>query len=570
MKEGEHIRELIADGRLVDARDAANDFLSTFRDEPFMSSLLLCIKSDLAEWGDEYDQLRERVKNHFRMVLMGGCLTPRDVCGLFDDWKFLFNGLFDGEDILLLTRAYWVYPDIQEENDLAKNQPPRVSRKRAVKQLKKNLKIGYMSSFYNHPLGQLFCGIPNGHDKQTCTVIGLYTCMTQNGTYRTHTAEDEHVLGIIEDGCDNFYEIKEKTAAKIAKTIKNLGLDVLVALDGIMSDGRLDILQYNVAPVTCTVLGFPCTTGCPYVNYFVVDDIVCNPSHVVSKFSERLAFMSTSCYVGSHATLHTHLSYVHRVETALGEKFVMSASFIMPGIFKSKRGVSACWNFLKERHNSGVTNLFGHKIYDGSSRHYPLYSTTILDGITLTARFHYSLPEGNVVFATFNAIWKIDHELFSIWMRILDNVPSSVLWINTNSENDTITSNLRTAAGPALMDRLFFTPGVGHEEHVRRGSLVDVFLDTRVCNGHTTSLNALWTGSVIVAFPGKEFHNRVTCTLLHALRLQCLCCRSVEEYEQTAILLGLHTNKIEFIQREMQERKLRSTVFDTKQFAPEL
>lgn len=65
-----------------------------------------------------------------------------------------------------------------------------------------------MSSFYNHPLGQLFCGIPNGHDKQTCTVIGLYTCMTQNGTYRTHTAEDEHVLGIIEDGCDNFYEIK--------------------------------------------------------------------------------------------------------------------------------------------------------------------------------------------------------------------------------------------------------------------------------------------------------------------------------------------------------------------------
>lgn len=63
MKEGEHIRELIADGRLVDARDAANDFLSTFRDEPFMSSLLLCIKSDLAEWGDEYDQLRERVVN---------------------------------------------------------------------------------------------------------------------------------------------------------------------------------------------------------------------------------------------------------------------------------------------------------------------------------------------------------------------------------------------------------------------------------------------------------------------------------------------------------------------------
>lgn len=106
------------------------------------------------------------------------------------------------------------------------------------------------------------------------------------------------------------------------------------------------------------------------------------------------------------------------------------------------------------------------------------------------------------------------------------------------------------------MDRLFFTPGVGHEEHVRRGSLVDVFLDTRVCNGHTTSLNALWTGSVIVAFPGKEFHNRVTCTLLHALRLQCLCCRSVEEYEQTAILLGLHTNKYDIFYSQYDSRQV--------------
>jgi len=33
------------------------------------------------------------------------------------------------------------------------------------------------------------------------------------------------------------------------------------------------------------------------------------------------------------------------------------------------------------------------------------------------------------------------------------------------------------------------------EEHVRRGQLADVCLDTPLCNGHTTSMDVLWAGS---------------------------------------------------------------------------
>ena len=41
------------------------------------------------------------------------------------------------------------------------------------------------------------------------------------------------------------------------------------------------------------------------------------------------------------------------------------------------------------------------------------------------------------------------------------------------------------------------------EEHVRRGQLADVCLDTPLCNGHTTGMDVLWAGTPMVTLPGK-------------------------------------------------------------------
>jgi hypothetical protein len=41
------------------------------------------------------------------------------------------------------------------------------------------------------------------------------------------------------------------------------------------------------------------------------------------------------------------------------------------------------------------------------------------------------------------------------------------------------------------------------EEHVRRGQLADVCLDTPLCNGHTTGMDVLWAGTPMVTMPSK-------------------------------------------------------------------
>jgi protein O-GlcNAc transferase len=41
---------------------------------------------------------------------------------------------------------------------------------------------------------------------------------------------------------------------------------------------------------------------------------------------------------------------------------------------------------------------------------------------------------------------------------------------------------------------LIFSNVAPKEEHVRRGQLADICLDTPLCNGHTTGMDVLWAG----------------------------------------------------------------------------
>ncbi|MGH2390889.1 MAG: tetratricopeptide repeat protein, partial [Chloroflexota bacterium] len=59
----------------------------------------------------------------------------------------------------------------------------------------------------------------------------------------------------------------------------------------------------------------------------------------------------------------------------------------------------------------------------------------------------YGLPERSFVFCCFNAAYKLTPEIFQIWLRILDQVPESVLWLY--GESEIVTRNL-TGLGARL------------------------------------------------------------------------------------------------------------------------
>ena len=103
-------------------------------------------------------------------------------------------------------------------------------------------------------------------------------------------------------------------------------------------------------------------------------------------------------------------------------------------------------------------------------------------------------------------------------------------------------------------------------EHLARHSLADLFLDTLPYNAHTTASDALWAGLPVLTCLGETFAGRVAASLLNAIRLPELITTTLEAYEEMAIDLATHPEKLAAIKRKLTENRLTTPLFDTKLF----
>ena len=173
------------------------------------------------------------------------------------------------------------------------------------------------------------------------------------------------------------------------------------------------------------------------------------------------------------------------------------------------------------------------------------------------------LPDGKFVFCCFNNNYKILPHTFDSWMRILECVEGSVLWLL--AENQTAIVNLRKEAetrgiAPA---RLVFANRVQLSDHLARHRLADLFLDTLPYNAHTTASDALWAGLPVLTQIGCPFAGRVAASLLNAIGLPELITNSREEYETLAIELALNKEKLKNIRERLHKNRLTAPLFDT-------
>jgi predicted O-linked N-acetylglucosamine transferase (SPINDLY family) len=152
-------------------------------------------------------------------------------------------------------------------------------------------------------------------------------------------------------------------------------------------------------------------------------------------------------------------------------------------------------------------------------------------------------------------------------MRILAKVPESVIWLSHT--NRAAIANLKTEAANAGVDpaRLIFANRLNPTaEHLARHRLADLFLDTSPYNAHTTASDALWAGLPVLTCIGETFPGRVAASLLNAIGLPELITTTLEAYEQTAIDLVGHPEKLTAIKQKLAENRLTTPLFDTKLF----
>ncbi|RHZ80622.1 hypothetical protein Glove_134g90 [Diversispora epigaea] len=336
------------------------------------------------------------------------------------------------------------------------------------------LKIGYVSSdLRNHPMAHLMQSVFAFHDR-TAFEVYCYSLMPNDGSpYRAK----------IEQGVDVFYDCSGSSTEQIVSQIVNDGIHILVNLNGYTAGERNQIFATRPSPVQVEHMGFASAMGGMWTDYNIVDAFVCPESQTGNnKLSRKFTYndgdllgemdpeVDDNDWTYPEKALylpHTYFFNDHKQGFRDDAYYANSPYANDPAII---------WGLEEDRRWDMRKSLFPH------------------------------LPESAVIFANFNQLYKIDPVIFNTWLNILDKVPNSYLWLLAFPEEGTkyLQETARRWKGPRVADRIIFTDVALKEEHVLRGRIADLVLDTPQVNAHTTACDTLWSGTPMVTLPGPD------------------------------------------------------------------
>jgi len=180
------------------------------------------------------------------------------------------------------------------------------------------------------------------------------------------------------------------------------------------------------------------------------------------------------------------------------------------------------------------------------------------------------LPATGFVFCSFNMCSKITPETFDVWMRILQRVPDSVLWLV--ADNQWAEKNLRREAlargiGP---ERIIFAARVSPQDYLARFAIADLFLDTFPFNAGTTANDALWMGLPVLTRTGRSFSSSMAGALLTAAKMDELITYNWDDYEAKAVSIASNPDTCHAYRTHLAKVREHGALFDTPLFVRNL
>ena len=347
----------------------------------------------------------------------------------------------------------------------------------------------------------------------------------------------------------------------------------------------------HLSPLQMMWLGYPGTSGASYMDYIITDRVT-SPMNLADQYSEKLAYMPRTFFVGDHRYMFPHLLFkgqgttdpapLQAIDSQSGVTSInnviqrpvhsitggnrQASSTQVLAAQQQKIALQQQKSLLLQQHQSCLHNLqqqpHNHlylqqcqqsqqalqKIQASlnqlsqqtaiATTPQPEHPLVMPTDLPLTTRAQYGLPEGAVVYCNFNQLYKIDPATLESWANILKRVPNSIMWLlrfPAVGEPNVIATTQKLGIQP---NRIIFSPVAPKEEHVRRGRLADMCLDTPLCNGHTTGMDVLWAGTPVLTLPLETLASRVAASQLISLGFPELVASSRQEYEDIAVSYG--------------------------------
>ena len=141
------------------------------------------------------------------------------------------------------------------------------------------LRVGYVSSdFHHHATSLLMIQLLEQHDRAAFEIT----------LYSHGRGDDSPVRARLLAASDRFVDIDAMSDRDAALRIRRDGIDILVDLKGYTRGSRPGLFACRPSQVQVAYLGFPGTTGAPWMDYIVGDAWV-TPLEHAGDFSERIA-----------------------------------------------------------------------------------------------------------------------------------------------------------------------------------------------------------------------------------------------------------------------------------------
>jgi len=157
----------------------------------------------------------------------------------------------------------------------------------------RRIRIAYMTpNFTDHPVGHVTLKLFPLHNRERFEVHAIST-QGRRGGDPNYNKRHRH-------GVDFYHEFGDLPYVDMARRIRNLGIDILIDLDGYMETASTAVMVYRPCPIQIYWLGHAGGLGLSFVDYLIADDIVI-PEGEENLYRETIARMPECYHVASPA-----------------------------------------------------------------------------------------------------------------------------------------------------------------------------------------------------------------------------------------------------------------------------
>ena len=187
---------------------------------------------------------------------------------------------------------------------------------------------------------------------------------------------------------------------------------------------------------------------------------------------------------------------------------------------------------------------------------------------TETIKDDFNLPNDQIILGCLNQSFKLDPIFFDIWINILEDFSKTCLWI-LNHSRDMQENIYKFINNRVDQERIIFADRVDYVTHLKRIQHIDIALDTRIYNGHTTTIEMLQAGIPLITLKGNHFASRVSASILKTLEIEELITEDYDDYKnKIASLINNEKRQSmkDLIKNKLQISKLLDVNYFTKNF----